>query len=138
MMSQARRYVCQEFADGWLNNLPLTMIPIPSDVIVAAKMAVPEKGITCLGAWRSRYFLAVLYCEARTGAKRLSVNRTKLVGDRWVGDITWDDLMQVKRECGLGDVHAIEFYPADDQVVDVANMRHLWLLDEPHPWMWQP
>lgn len=79
------------------------------------------------GVWRSQRFLAVTYAEHNT---RLSVNRTEIAtGGRWVDGITWDELMQVKGECGFADRWAVEVYPPDRHVVDVANIRHLWLLD---------
>lgn len=92
----------------------------------------------CLEVWRSSRFLAVVYRDNRSGGTRISVNRTtiKLNGD-WEEDITWSELMQVKREIGRGEQHAVEIYPADSCIVDVANMRHLWLLDEPHPYTWK-
>ena len=31
----------------------------------------------------------------------------------------------------------LEIYPPDDQVIDVANMRHLWLLDEAPAYAWR-
>lgn len=86
--------------------------------------------------WRSKKFLAVLWRE-QSGAMRLSVNRTTIqLNGKWEDRITWDELMQVKREMGLGETHAIEIYPADSCVVNVANMRHLWILDEAHPFTW--
>lgn len=42
--------------------------------------------------------------------------------------ITWDDLQWIKRAAGYGDREAVEVYPLDDDVVNVANMRHLWIL----------
>ena len=85
--------------------------------------------------WRSREFLAQL-C-GHEALPRLSVARTSLTGDRWTDGITWDELQRVKRECGFGARWAVECYPADGDVVDVANMRHLWLLDEPPAFGWR-
>lgn len=52
------------------------------------------------------------------------------------GDITWNELQQVKRDCGRGDVWAVEIYPPDQYVVDAANLRHLWLLPPSStPWV---
>jgi hypothetical protein len=85
--------------------------------------------------WVSRGFLAQLY-QNETGY-RISVCRTQLGPDgRWVDGITWDDLQRIKREIGFGDVAAIEVYPADDDLVDVANVRHLWIPNEPLPIGW--
>lgn len=30
-----------------------------------------------------------------------------------------------------------QIYPDDDNIVNVANMRHLWLLPEPPAFMWR-
>lgn len=84
----------------------------------------------------SRDFLAQVFVEE--GVLRLTVSRTKMRPDgRWEDGITWDELMQVKREAGYGNVFAVEIYPADASVVNVANMRHLWLLPEAPPFAWK-
>lgn len=88
-------------------------------------------------AWRSRGFLAQAYRDG--GIVRLSVNRTEVVaatGD-WTEGITWDELMAVKRECGFSDRWAVEVYPPDASVVNVANIRHLFLLDGPPEYGWK-
>ena len=46
--------------------------------------------------------------------------------------ISWDDLQALKDEHLGTDVHAIEFYPAHDQIVNEINARHLWELPEGH------
>jgi len=79
--------------------------------------------------WRSRRFAAVLYDEGIRKPNRLSIHRAAFGDDgRFVGGITWDELMQVKRECGFDKGDALELFPADRTVIDVANMRHLWIL----------
>ncbi len=88
-------------------------------------------------AWRSRPFLVVLWSDER-GYHRLSCQRTTLRADgQWEDGITWDDLMRLKREAGFGDRWAIEIYPDDANVVNVANMRHLWLWHEAPPCAWK-
>jgi hypothetical protein len=69
--------------------------------------------------------------------RRLSVNRTRHAGSRWEAGITWDDLQECKRAAGYGDRWAVEVFPADVDLVNVANMRHLWLLDEAPAWEWR-
>lgn len=44
------------------------------------------------------------------------------------GTITWDQLQHIKNEVWGPDVRAIEVYPAQGQVVNAANVRHLWRL----------
>lgn len=84
--------------------------------------------------WRSRDFLAQLYLHEPV--PRLSVQRTSLRGDRWQDGISWEELMRVKSECGFGDRWAVECYPPDSEVVNVANMRHLWILGAKPAYGW--
>jgi hypothetical protein len=85
---------------------------------------------------RSREFLVQIFKEP--SGLRLSVNRTTL-GDngRWLENITWDDLQDLKRQAGYGDAYAVEVYPPDEDVVNVASMRHLWIMEKPLPIGWR-
>jgi hypothetical protein len=91
-----------------------------------------------LRVWRSADYLAVLYEQRADGNRRLTVNsvrrkaeRKRKSGTDWRDGITWDELQRVKNECLGEDVWCVEVYPAQDKVVDVANMRHLFVLDGP-------
>lgn len=86
--------------------------------------------------WRSRYFLVQVYQEL-DGMERLSVCRTSHAGDSWDDGITWEELMQVKREVGRGHKDALELFPADKDVVNVANFRHLWVPLAPVWFAWR-
>lgn len=91
-------------------------------------------------AMRNRHFMVQVYqpgSKALDMVCRLSVIRCQL-DDRggWLGGITWDQLQAVKAGVGYGDYDAIELYPRDEDVVNVANIRHLWILREPLPWAW--
>ncbi|MFW2011588.1 DUF7694 domain-containing protein [Acinetobacter bereziniae] len=59
---------------------------------------------------------------------RITVNKVKRKGNNWVDGITWDQLMQIKRLLGYADRCAVEIYPPDQDIVNVANMRHLWIV----------
>jgi len=68
---------------------------------------------------------------------RLSVCRvTRNVHSRWDDGLSWDELQAIKRKIGFARSYAIEIYPPDVDVVNVANMRHLWLLSRPLPIGW--
>jgi hypothetical protein len=90
----------------------------------------------CIATWRSNRFLVQLF-HALDGAQRISICRTMIDTDtgRWVDGITWEEIQAIKREVGFGDRMAVEIYPADGDVVNVANMRHIWLVD-PLPFAW--
>lgn len=90
-----------------------------------------------LQVWRSRDFLVQAFAATSPALCRLSVNRTTLEGDRWAQNITWQELQQIKRECGYWAHTAVEVFPPDRDVVNVANMRHLWVLPEALPFAWK-
>jgi len=81
--------------------------------------------------WRSNKFLAQVY-EEGPEVLRVSICRTMLSKyGSWEEDISWEELMQIKREIGLANAYAVEVYPQDTDIVNVANMRHLWVLPRP-------
>lgn len=46
------------------------------------------------------------------------------------GTITWDQMQVVKNEVWMPDARAIEAYPAEREVVNTGNYRHLWRLGQ--------
>jgi len=85
--------------------------------------------------WHSRKFLVQMFDETPfqgIDTRRISVSRVTLKNDgRWDEHIEWEELMQVKREIGFGHWYALEIFPRDVDIVNVANMRHLWMLVAP-------
>lgn len=121
---------------------PRTMTVVSQDSPLWASLRDTEarKHLTNppIQAWRSSRFVACLYVEPDKTARRLSICRARLDDTgRYEADITWDDIQQIKSECGFGDLDAVEVYPRDADVVNVANMRHLWLLPEPSALVWR-
>lgn len=85
---------------------------------------------------RNRHFVAQIYITAES--TRISINRAKLKELRdgkpiWADNITWDEIQEIKGRLGYGDCDAVEIYPKDQDVVNVANMRHIWILSDDHP-----
>lgn len=96
--------------------------------------------VEALRVWRSADYLAVLYKQLIDGNLRLSVNSTRRTACRkrynkggvdWKDGITWDEMQRIKNETLGEDVWCVEVYPAQEKLVDVANVRHLWVLDGP-------
>ena len=102
--------------------------------LVLVKATLPTG---CTAAWRSRDFMVQEY-PARGGVIRLSVNRTHVDPQtyRWVDGITWDELQSLKAQAGYGDREAVEVFPPEGKVVDVANIRHLWVLPQRMEFSW--
>jgi hypothetical protein len=120
----AKAYIAAESA-----KLPERLAEIPRD-------QWPSDGPPgLLRVWRSRGFLVQLYSDK--GYERLTVNRACLKGKGWGDEITWQELQDLKRQAGFGDVDAVEVFPRDCDVVNVANMRHLWLMPYPVAFAWR-
>lgn len=88
--------------------------------------------------WRSFGFLVQVYDDPHEMI-RLTICRTAC--DRHgelVGGITWDELQRIKGQVGFSDCDAFEVYPADKDVINVANMRHLFLFKgAAMPFVWR-
>lgn len=112
-------------------KLPAALVKIP-------RHEWPNPSAPQLEVWRSRDFLVQVFSGSGPCKCRLSVNRITLGDDgRWVEGISWEELQRLKRECGYANFDAVEVYPPDRDLVNVANMRHLWVLHEPLPFAWR-
>lgn len=84
--------------------------------------------------WRNHRYLVQVYQgrPADLWSHRLTVCRTAInTRGQWLDGITWEELQWIKNELGYADRYGIEVYPREDDEVNVANMRHVWLLREP-------
>jgi len=130
--SQARRAVLAEQN----RSQPAALAPIPRDQWPPQRPGAPFP----IEAFRSREFLVQIFDEP--SGLRMSVNRTALKGFRdgqplWRDGISWDELQRLKAEAGYADRWAVECYPPESEIVNVANLRHLWLLPEAPAYGWQ-
>lgn len=83
-----------------------------------------------LKVFRSRYYLVQVFEDG--DVIRLSINKTEVNNDgSWKENIGWEDLQQLKRQAGFANHYAVEVYPRDVDLVNVANMRHIWVLENP-------
>ena len=113
-------------------RLPRFLVPVPERDWPSSPPGAPRP----FEVYCSREYLVQVFHESRD-VYRISVCRTKRGPDgRWLDGITWDELQQIKREVGFGDHWAVEVFPADLDVVNVANMRHLWVLKEKPDFAW--
>ena len=88
--------------------------------------------------WRSKDFLAQVYKENEQKVVRISIVRAALDNDgNFKADISWDDLQRIKNECGFKNHDAVEVYPAAADVVNVSNMRHLWVFQHQLKFAWR-
>jgi len=76
--------------------------------------------------WESDEYRAVAFQDQ--DAIRLDIQRK----DEQDG-ITWDELQTIKNSCGFADKDAVEFYPKQQDVINTANYRHLYIFETPLP-----
>jgi hypothetical protein len=84
--------------------------------------------------WKSDDYLVQLYKD-EDGTERLSINSCwyKLNGfnsPTWKDNLTWDELQSIKNSIGYENKWLVECYPPIGNVVNIANIRHLFVLDE--------
>lgn len=85
---------------------------------------------------RSRGFMVQIFEE--NGGIRISVNRTMIDGQgKWLEGITWDEMFWIKNQVGFEKNDAVELYPAQQDIVNVANIRHLWVMEKPLDFVWR-
>ena len=103
-------------------------VEIPSDEIKGCSYA-PEK------AWRNKNYLVYLYHDREF--LRLCVQRTTIKDDGSFDDgISWDRIQQIKSAVGFGDYWGLEVFPADKALVNVSNIRHIWLFKDRPAFAW--
>ena len=82
-----------------------------------------------MNVYRNNRFLVQEFKE-KDGI-RITVNRTMIDNKgRWLDNISWTALQNIKNELGYADKIAVEIFPKEKDIVNVANMRHLWILDD--------
>lgn len=123
--SERRRHNAQ------MRKLPKSLAPVPESEWPKGHSTAERVAV-----WRSRKYLVQVFAEG--GHVRLTVSRVMVGKDGgWNDDISWDELQSIKHEVGFGKEWAVEVFPPDRDVVNVANMRHLWLLLEPPAFGWR-
>ena len=127
--------VFEEIASGRVKRTKMQrMIDKESREFGYSFIKVKEHGN--MKCFRNRDFLVQVFDEVEV--TRISVNRIKIdkSGTKWKDGITWDELQEIKHRLGYGGRCAVEIYPPDKNVVNVANIRHLFILKECPNYMW--
>lgn len=131
VMNRSQRRVAQKHMRKESATYPAHLVEIPRSEWPQGSSA------THLQVWRSRDYLVQVYSAPEGCVCRLSINRTTLTGNGWSEDISWTELQRLKGECGFGQHDAVEVYPSDKDVVNVANMRYLWIMADPLTFAWR-
>jgi hypothetical protein len=129
-MAEGRKVTAAQLREMRKENLrwPVALAAVPREHWPADRYAARASSVR-IALFRSRTFVVQVF-EEKAGIVRLSVNRTEWDERqrRFRDDISWDDLQRLKAEAGYGDRCAYEVLPPDRLVVNVANMRHFFVL----------
>lgn len=91
-----------------------------------------------ISVWRSRDYLVQLFAEPSPCVARMTVCRASIDSKGgWQQDIPWEDMQRLKHECGYGELDAVEVFPRNADIVNVANMRHVFVLERPLSFAWR-
>lgn len=111
---------------------PARLVEVPKDDW--PKYCVEEKEEPSR-VFRSRHYLVQAFEKAIPFRLSICIADLDSMG-QWKDGLNWDDLQEIKRQAGYADWWGFEAFPAQDQVVNVTNMRHLWLFPEALPFCW--
>lgn len=119
-------------------HLNTTNAKLPAHLQEIPRAAWPSEGpSSLLSVWRSKDYMVQVFNAPAPALVRMSVNRTTMGITGWKDGISWDDLQRLKLECGYGDQDAVEVFPKQRDIVNVANMRHLWIMVDPLDFIWR-
>jgi hypothetical protein len=84
--------------------------------------------------WLSRVYIVQVARKDYEPWIRLSIRR---IDEKPIRE-DWDELQRIKNEIAGEGARCVELYPRHDEVVNVANMRHLFVVPEdfPIPCLW--
>jgi hypothetical protein len=120
----------REARRAFIKNYDKERVKLPDHMAPDAQVPDDMKE-EILGAWKSKHFSAIAYPSQAQGVLcRLTVNRMAIdpATGLWLSGISWDELYRIKNECGFGAMDAVEVFPAENKLVNVSNMRHLWVM----------
>jgi len=83
-------------------------------------------GEPSLKVWESKDYKVYAFQDGE--AVRLDVARKD-----GLDGIKWDELQQIKNNCGFADCDAVEFYPSKSDVINTGNWRHLYVFFDKLP-----
>ena len=107
------------------NELRLNNLKYTNDIEWIGFIGIDNR----MNLYRSNRFLIQEFKEEN--GIRITVNRTMIDNKgRWLDNISWTALQNIKNELGYADKIAVEIFPKEKDIVNVANMRHLWILDD--------
>lgn len=109
-------------------NYSRLFVRLPQENVDKLNYRLEPSSIPVHSAFRNKFFLVQIYIH-NENLIRLSINRTELDHKGyWKDGILWDEIQHIKNTLGYEEFDAIEVYPKKSDLVDVSNIRHIWIL----------
>jgi len=133
-MNRKGRRTLKKKHQATLHQYSISLVPITEDEYFQKTGKKFKENI--ISVYVSRYFFVQVYQDPL--CKRISVNRNRLSNaGNWDQNISWEELQDVKNQVGFSTHDCVEIYPAERDEVNVSNMRHLWVMEEPLTFAWR-
>lgn len=131
-MNRAQRRSLQKSQKEHLKqmNLPEKLTQVPKDKWPSSVET------NRIDVFISKKYMVQVF-EEENGIKRLSINKTVFNRTSWEDNLTWDELQNIKNSVGYSECDAVEVYPKSSDVVNVANMRHLFIMPNLLDFVWR-
>jgi hypothetical protein len=81
----------------------------------------------CVACWRNNRYSVQVFDRTRLGVPFTHIAIRRHDNET---EFPWSDLQRIKNEICGPEREAVEMFPAHSEVVDLANMRHLFVLSE--------
>lgn len=115
----------------------LIKLNLPKELIRMDRDKWPEsKDESRIDVFISQKYMVQIFKENKN-IFRLSINKTVSNGKSWEENLSWDELQTIKNEVGYKEFDAVEVYPKYCDVVNVANMRHLFVMPNLLDFAWR-
>lgn len=133
-MSRTQRRLANKHMAREATKYPNHLVQIPKDEWPESK----NPGKRPEEVWQSKDYLVQIYAEPLPCVARLSILRTSLdSAGGWLQDIPWTELQRLKSECEFGLLDAVEIFPCDTDTINIANIRHIFVMAEPLSFAWR-
>ena len=78
--------------------------------------------------YRNKQFLVIIFACGNGLKITVSRNEYDYKTKRQKGNISWDELQQIKNDIGYSEHTFVEFFPKESELIDIDSVRHLWLV----------
>jgi hypothetical protein len=146
MLGREIKEFMDKFAGKPFNKIPFTFSEEDAEYMERFQEQFPEhlvlvthlfdpidlKNLRSTEMWASRKFHVLILENKTNGAEQLNIYRAEVdtKSKRWRDGISWEEMQELKKQCGRGDKIAFEPFPKDSEVINTNNIRHLFIAKE--------